>query len=90
VRRSDFRPLSGLTAEALAVRLRRGDAGADALLQQFAFEISDAGDDRRHHAAMRRRQSKPKPFIAMTDTRASTRIVTSQTLWRAIPNYFPQ
>jgi hypothetical protein len=29
-------------AEALAARLRRGDAGADALLQQFAFEISDA------------------------------------------------
>src|SRR6202030_2506780 len=29
-----FRPLSGLAAEALAARPRRGDAGADALLQQ--------------------------------------------------------
>ena len=51
-----FRPLSGLAAEALAARLRRGDAGADALLPQFAFEISDAGDDRRHRAGMQRRQ----------------------------------
>jgi hypothetical protein len=32
------------------------NAGADALLDQFALKFGDASDDRRHHPAMRRPQ----------------------------------
>ena len=39
-----FPPLSGLTTKALTARLRRSDAGADALLEQFTLEVSDAGE----------------------------------------------
>ena len=34
-----FRPVAWLTAETLAAGLRFGDAGADALLDQLAFEL---------------------------------------------------
>src|SRR3954466_1819149 len=39
-----FRPLSRLAAQALAARLGCGDTGADTLLDQFAFELGDAGE----------------------------------------------
>ncbi len=48
-----FRPLPGLTAEALAACLCGSDAGADALLDELAFEVRNAGNDGRHHASVR-------------------------------------
>lgn len=41
-----FRPVAWLAAEALAACLCRGDAGADALLDHLAFELSDTGQNR--------------------------------------------
>ena len=55
-RRSDFGRCPGLTAKAFAARLCGGDAGADAVLDQLPFELGDAGEDGRHHAAVRCRQ----------------------------------
>jgi len=49
-----FRPLPGLTAQSPAACLCRGDAGADALLDQLTFEVRNAGDYGCHHAAVRR------------------------------------
>src|SRR5208282_987927 len=43
-----FRPLPGLTAQALAACLCGSDAGADALLDELPFEVRNAGNDGRH------------------------------------------
>jgi hypothetical protein len=50
--RSRFRPVAWLTAQTLAAGLRCGDAGADALLDQLAFELGDASEHGRHHPAV--------------------------------------
>jgi hypothetical protein len=45
--------LAWLAAETFTAGLRRSDAGADALLDKFALELSDPGQNRGHHSAMR-------------------------------------
>jgi len=45
-----------LAAQQLAADLGGGDAGADAFLRQLALELGDAGQERRHHAPVRRRE----------------------------------
>src|SRR4051794_23564328 len=56
-----FRPLSRLAAKALAARLGCGDTEADALLDQFAFELGDAGEPGGHHPAVRGGQIERHP-----------------------------
>ena len=54
--RSDFGRWTRLPTEALAACLCRGDAGADALLDQLALKLGNAGQHGRNHAPVRRRE----------------------------------
>ena len=46
-------------ADALALRLRCGDTGADAITDQLAFEFRDAGEDAKDEPAVRRARIDP-------------------------------
>jgi hypothetical protein len=76
-----FGPLPRLSAELLAPRLSRGDAGADALLRQLALELGDAREHGRHHPPVRRREVER--HAVQRDERDPLRMAHRAPRWKA-------